>query len=295
MTKRELIAKFGGGDRRGALNHAVRAEIPGGTSLYQARAALQSEADRPRQGRHPAQVRAIRETVVSLDHVLDGLRKSIEETYGVERAAPDAQKETRPMAAASRSGAISEGGANKTGASVSIHAPVGATGESSPPPAPVSSEIDLRALWVPPEARREWTPPMAVVEMMAYLSDDKLGEITGMHSSTIARERKRLGIAPVEGDKEGHVWTPGMDRLLGTAPDDDLGKKWGRPGEAVRRRREALVVAAYRPKPPPWTEADLAVLRAEPDNARAAARLPGRSVASIKTMRSRMAKKNLVQ
>lgn len=275
----QTLRSVHGGKGRVALNRALRAEIPGAAQLLDATQSLQREADNPRRDRHPAQVRAIREASVALKRLLDGLRKAIMESYGIRGADADepAQKETRPVAGASEQDQSSP-------------CPTLPLGLLQSTPAGGEATLSLAALR--PSSlgdahdNRQWTPPLAIVELMGKLSAEELAKMAGVSSQTIRREMDRLGIAPFEGDKDAHRWTPAMDKLLGTATDDELGKRWGRDGESVRRRREKLGVRAHRRKQA-WTPERLAILRAEPDNVKAAAAL-GISVAAVKTARSRL-------
>lgn len=99
-------------------------------------------------------------------------------------------------------------------------------------------------------------------------------------------------VAPVKIKVEHHangaiIWTAEMDALLDLGlTDDKVGAILGTSRENVRRRREYLKVPATRRKVA-WTAARLAILRAEPDNARAAALLET-NVNSVKIARSRL-------
>lgn len=268
MAYRDLWAKHGKGKSRQVLNRAVRAEIPGASHLFAALEAIHAETERPRQDRHPAQIRAIQQAKKTLLSLLDELRNTIIETYGID------SEEAQEKDAAN--GRVNE---NRV---ASIHAPQEAT--------PTISLAALqKATPAPAGDRRDWTPPAAIVELMGKISDVQLAQMAGVSTTTIAAGRQRLGIEPAEADKATHLWTPAMDRLLGTRSDDDLAQHWGTlSAEAVRRRRIKLGISAQRKKTG-WTEDMLQVLRGEPDNAKAAERL-GLSVNAVKVARSRKLK-----
>jgi len=285
---------------RDLLNKLIRAEIPGGSNLLDAAAPLMREADNPRADRHPSHVAAIRRASRAVTNVLDELRTAIIEGYRETDAVANepAKKETHSASSASSVSFRSTPPSGATKASLPAaadrsfpstpHAKGATPPEISLAKLPTSSEIYRTPMPAnnEPVDPRTWRPSMPQVESMGKVSDAEGAKAAGVSAALWAKERERLGIAAYEGDKDAHLWTPATDKLLGTVEDDALGKKWGRDGESVRRRRIKLGIAAYRAKGK-WTPDRVQVLLDEPDN-EAAAALLGVSVNTVKIKRSRL-------
>jgi hypothetical protein len=203
MSFKDIKAKHGGSDARGTLNRAIRAEIPGAGLLLDARAAVQSESQRPNPRRHPAQIRAIREMARALDGILDTLRKAIIESYGVTEDHAHAEteqpkKETASKAVSSSDSLKSTPVKGDDRAGLSRNPPLGFNPR---PPQQATPAISLDAL--KPSSlgtgadNARWTPPAEIVALMGKVPDTKLHEMTGVSATLIREHRERLGIPAV--------------------------------------------------------------------------------------------------
>jgi hypothetical protein len=132
---------------------------------------------------------------------------------------------------------------------------------------------------------RTWHPPATIVARMGKDSDAQLGRECGVSDKLIRDYRERYQVAPAT-SSTAIDWAALDQTILGTMPDAEAGEILGVAIDAVTRRRIKLGIPAFRPKVARWTDAMLAVLIGEPDNARAAEAL-GMGVGGVRTARHR--------
>jgi outer membrane lipoprotein-sorting protein len=77
------------------------------------------------------------------------------------------------------------------------------------------------------------------------------------------RTAERLNLGQYLDPAHGAGWSDAELRLLGTAPDDEVARRIGRPVNAVRIKRARLGIP--NPEGPGWTEEELALLGTAPD------------------------------
>ena len=74
--------------------------------------------------------------------------------------------------------------------------------------------------------------------------DVRIASELGIPSRAVWIERRRLGIAPFRNDHR-LTWTPELDALLGTEPDNVLGEWLGMSSASVNHRRRLLGIESY--------------------------------------------------
>jgi hypothetical protein len=81
------------------------------------------------------------------------------------------------------------------------------------------------------------------------------------------------------------TWTPEQDKLLGTAPDAEIARRFGRKTRTVEKRRLALGIPSNNPAYHQWTPDEDALLGTMPD--RELARRLGVSLIAVVARRQR--------
>jgi hypothetical protein len=138
-------------------------------------------------------------------------------------------------------------------------------------------------LGIPPLSYRRVARTPELAELLRLPTTEAMRR-TGLKGETIAKIRRELGIKAAR-IWEGR-WSPSILDRLGKEPDAAIARDTGFTVAAVKSRRQALSIPAFRPKRR-WQPEDLALLNTSAPDHEIAERL-GRSLEAVRLQRNKL-------